>query len=147
MEKELFISSALYESVESVLENVKPEHVLLNAIMGFQTTTVKELVPSIVEDLNMLRERIHQMVAALEAYKINGGKVEGNAVCEEVERLDDGLAAGAVLTNAIGLLANSTAVEQLRSSKGRSTVTDLANVCGAFVRLRDAVEHYAHGVE
>lgn len=146
MEKELFISSALYESVESVLENVKPEHVLLNAIMGFQTSTVKELEPSIVEDLNMLREHIQQMVAALEAYRANVGEV-GNEVCEEVERLGDGLAADAVLTNAIWLLTNSTAVEQFRSSKGHATVADLANVCGAFVRLRDAVEHYADGVE
>lgn len=145
MEKIIF-ENAMLELVKDTLDMVKPEHVLLSAIMEFQTTSIEDLqqagVQETVEDLTMLRERIKQFGKALEDYKANDGDTEDNAVCEVVEALNDSLAADTVLGNAIELLGSSTDVEQLRSAKGRETVADLANVCSAFVRLRDAIEHY-----
>ena len=145
MEKIIF-ENAMLELVKDTLDMAKPEHALLSAIMEFQTTSIEDLqqagVQETVKDLTMLRERIKQFGKALEDYKANDGDTEDNAVCEVVEALNDSLAADTVLGNAIELLGSSTDVEQLRSAKGRETVADLANVCSAFVRLRDAIEHY-----
>ncbi len=136
----------MLELAKDTLDMVKPEHVLLSAIMEFQATSIEDLqqagVQETVEDLSMLRERIKQLGDALEGFKANDGDTEDNAVCEVVEALNDSLAADTVLGNAIELLGSSTDVEQLRNAKGRETVADLANVCSAFVRLRDAIEHY-----
>jgi len=65
MEKELFIKTALCECVESVLENVMAEQVLLGAIMELQTADVQDLrqesVKGVVEDLHLLQEKLIEL--------------------------------------------------------------------------------------
>lgn len=152
MEK-MSLVSKLLERVQDTLDSVKPEQVLLKAIMDFQTTSVKDMqqnkLQESVDDLNLLADRIMLMNYELTALRSNPEYNEAaynevlRGIVNDTELLNDGLAAAKVIENAIELLTNSTAVEQLRSTKGRETVADLANVCKVFVRLREALaEHF-----
>ncbi len=143
--KEIALEAKLMESVNDVLDMVKPEHVLLNAIMELQTADVSELrldsAGTVVDDLNLLRTRLGEFATQLGEYAANGGDVDSHEVFAIVQQLTEGLAAAEVLNSAV-VLFNASSVEQLCAQQARSTVADLANVCGAFVRLREAYNAY-----
>lgn len=155
MEKELFIKSALCECVESVLENVMAEQVLLGAIMELQTDDAEDLrqesVKGVVDDLHLLQEKLTELngltaelrKAAVEEDAI-GLDESDNSLLEVIDAaigINEGSEGHSVLGDAVGLF-EATSVEQLYTAQARATVADLAHLCSAFVQLRAEFSNY-----
>ena len=155
MEKELFIKTALCECVEIVLENVMAEQVLLGAIMELQTADVQDLrqesVKGVVEDLHLLQEKLTELnglaaelrKAAAEEDAIGLDETDSSLleVIDAVVGINNGSEGHSVLGDAVGLF-EATSVEQLCTAQARATVSDLAHLCSAFVRLRAEFSSY-----